>query len=335
MKDFLKKNTSETLSNILINKSYVKDINFNNFLTYILIDESKSSLNKNVKIINIKKQMNDEKNIFQVNSENVNEKNKNLSSEIKKISNFQIMNFTSYENKRNLLFEKSIHKNQNLFSKNCNQLLKLFKKYFFRGDSSNFEKNIKKLNPAEKIFIIKILSIDQDFALKDDYILEKKMQRSLKTILNLEISRFYNKKKLNFIRKIFKIILNRIKNKRISELKNLNLNYKKSNLLDNLFQFNNNQELKNMIMNCLKEFKKNDSLLCFSFPFFTKEFNLHLELLMKEKWEDFREIFKLKFSANNLFGIEKDILFQKKLEDICLYSSGYIYLKKIYTCVIY
>ena len=324
IKVFEKRKTSDSESIMSLKNeelSNSKKTILNDFMTHFLFNEKiqNSEIKKNVKVMNIKKQVEYEKNRNFFNLQN---KKKNFSP---KKSNINFLE-ENLEKEKKIVIKLTKKK-----SDGCKNLIKLLKNFFYHGNLEN-EKKIKNLNEKEKKFLTEILFLDQEFVLKNDYILHKKIQRGLKNILKNYISKFYNGKKLNFIRKLFKKILKKIKEKKNLEYEKKKIKMKKKNLLNEYFNFPKN-DIMNMIRLSIKEFKKRDTLLCFSFPLFKKEFDFQLDLLMKEKWQNFKNILILKFEKKYHFGIQENFLFREALENLCVFSSGYVYIKKIYSCL--
>lgn len=321
IKSFEKKKTSESESIMSINldeKIDLKKSNCNDFMTHFLFFDPEISTHnnkqpKNYKILDIKKQVEFQKNqkFFPIKKEKSLLKEKTNKNELPKKSS-------------------KIYITKKKKTKDCKMLLKLLKNYFFHGILER-EKKIKNLNNPEKSFLVEILFLDSEFVLKNDYILQKKIQRSLKNILKNHIAKFYNGKKLNFIRKLFKIVLKKLKDKKSSHFQKLGLKIKKKELLNEFFNFPSFQ-IMDMLRVSIKEFKKRDTLLCFSFPLFRKEFDFELDFLMEEKWRIFRDVLILKFEGGD-FGEKENFIFREALEHLCLYSSGYVYLKNIYSCL--
>lgn len=140
------------------------------------------------------------------------------------------------------------------------------------------------------------------------FILRKIFKKFHKEILY----RNYHKKNLFYVRKLFTSINKRIFKKYIldkggSNFQNIDL----SNFLN--FFFNKpNDKLKNILKYELKEFRRNTSIIVFSFEKYRKEFFKNLYFLNKMKWENFEDM-------NFNFLTKKKILFsQCILDDSCI-----------------
>jgi hypothetical protein len=240
--------------------------------------------------------------------------------------NLKWMNEQNLEVK-NLSIKISDSKNE--VNQDFSNLKRLFKKCFFKTNDS-WENIVSNLNFSQKQFLFKVLNFEDEYVLKNDFVLSKKLKRALNEILRTVINRDYNGKKLNFIRKLYYTIINKIKKNQMNKLLDKGKKVQRNNIFNDLFDFKN-KTFKSMILHSLKEFKKKQTILCFTSLPFTKEFDLFLKEIMKHKWNMFKEILKSKYQDINFRYIQNEDCFCEILEIMCIISSGYSYLRNIYS----
>ena len=135
----------------------------------------------------------------------------------------------------------------------------------------------------------------------------------------------YQGKNLNSIRKIFREIFNKmVDNFFLKENKNED---KISNCLNFFFNYPN-KELMIIIENFLKEFKRKNSFLIFSFDNFKKVFDLTLNQIYKQKLRKF--FIQLEYFCKIENVGENIDYFQNAIFELSVFSNCVRYLKEIY-----
>ena len=128
------------------------------------------------------------------------------------------------------------------------------------------------LNRPQRIILSVLLDIEASYLEASTYVFARRIERKWEERIRELLRDRFRAKKNNFYRKLFKAVLNLLWDK---ELVN------ETSFLDAFFK-GSNHPMKSIMLYTLKQYKKTEVLLAFSFPLFQSQFDQALQNIKNE-----------------------------------------------------
>ncbi len=232
---------------------------------------------------------------------------KNSSPKLKKIFKLKRTSSSNFSQSSKKKVKDEFNQQENLIGKEDN-FLNLLRKFFFGQiiNSESFEKFSKvDIFRMKEFLFLKEFSYSQINQINIDKIFKGNLDFMIKNYLN----QFFSDKKLNYFRKVFKMIQNKM---RLNLIPDRKLCFSKKGyeiFIAHYFNVTKPETVK-MIRCRLFEFKKKGSLFLFSFRNFKEVFKKYLMKLQEQNWKQF-VICYTKFFRNKYYynAIDKKIHF--------------------------